>query len=246
MMVVATDGRSPRTRRASRYAYRTHFVVRTSRQNRAINRMRFDVVETSARMSSTPPATEVGWDAGTRDEDGGRRLGVGVGYRGHKIPPPPTPPPASGRQIVLRPSAGGSASPRGRLTGRPGHGRGRGGRGRHVVVRRRRRGRQRVRRPGRDHFGLGRVHAAVTALRVLQRRVVVALAQKLGPGRGLRRTLGSAGRRAAADARRGRRVRRFRRRHRVVLFPLGPPILKPYLHLLTTREIVSTHTRIIM
>lgn len=80
---------SPRTRRVSRYAYRTHFVVRTSRQNRAIYRMRFDVVETSARMSSTPPSTEVGWDAGTRDEDGGRRRGVGVEYRGHKIPPSP-------------------------------------------------------------------------------------------------------------------------------------------------------------
>lgn len=126
------------------------------------------------------------------------------------------------------------------LTGRPGHGgrrdgrNGRGGRGR-LVVRRRRRGRQRLRRPGRDRFGLGRVHAAVTALRVLHRRVVVALAEELGAGRGFRRAFGSAAAANRAGGRgSGRRVRGFRRRHRVVLLPFRPPVLEPYFHLRTT------------
>jgi len=129
------------------------------------------------------------------------------------------------------------------LTGRPGHGGRRSGCGRCLVVRGRRRGRQRLGRPGRDHFGLGRVHAAVAALRVFQRRVVIALAEKLGTGRGLWRTLGQPAATAAESGRRrGRsrgRVRGFRRRHGVVFFPLCPSVLEPDLHLLTRRKTVK-------
>lgn len=126
------------------------------------------------------------------------------------------------------------------LTRSPGDPSGRGGRGhggRGLVVRRRRGGRQRFGRPGGDHFRLGRVHATVTAFRVLQRRIVIALPEKLGADRGLRRTLGPA---AAAHTEAGRggrsgsghRVRRlFRRGHGVVLFPFRPPVLEPDLHL---------------
>lgn len=138
------------------------------------------------------------------------------------------------------------------LTGRPGHrGRrgGRRGRGRRLAVRRRRRGRQRLGRPGRDHLRLGRVHAAVTALRVLHGRVVVALAEELGPGRGLRRALRPGAASAHVAGSRGgrgrRRVRRFRGGHRVVFLPLGPPVLEPDLDLLTItrRSAVSTRDK---